>query len=166
MAKSRQPEAPSTEPAPQTPQEPAAASEPISIAEPDMAPRVAPTVAIEVTDKPPADLGITSREMEQLHDEARRENQKKDFHDKVMDARRPKPEPVFNPPALAPRMVEQLNAELAAGAAQVAKHAAHQAKHGTPPQLPEPNVKPVFRPGDYVPDPKKGQGRIVAQTLK
>lgn len=122
-----------------------------------------------VSDEKPADFQdpvITDREMQKLQEEAGRENAKRDFTLKVLEARKPRPEPEFVPPPLAPRVAAQTQAELAAGAALVAKN--EELAAARRPRVADPTegkVTPVFRPGDYVPDQKKGQGNVQARTL-
>ena len=146
-------------------EKPAPPSPPISFEEP--AAQLAEGVAI--SDEKPADFVdpvISDKEMAALQKEAALEDKKRDFFNKIQAARTPKPEPEFVPPPLAPRVMEQTNAELEAGRALVAKHEALQAaRRPAAPPNDEAQTKPVFRPGDYVPDQKKGQGYIDARTL-
>lgn len=140
---------------------------PIQIADDTPPPQVAKDFA--VSDEKPADFVepvIDAASMEKLQAEAKRDDVKRDFTLKILEARKPKPEPQVEPPPLAPRVVEQTNAELAAGRAMVAKN--EELAAARRPRVPEPTdgkVTPVFRPGDYVPDQKKGQGNVQARTL-
>lgn len=61
----------------------------------------------------------------------------------------------------------QTEAEMAAGAAAVAKHAEAQGQRiiVAPSPVIEGNMTPVFRPADYVPNQKKGQGNVTATNL-
>lgn len=100
--------------------------------------------------------------------EAERENTKRGFMDKVMQARanqQPKP---YTPPERPARIVQATNEEMAAGAALVAKRAAEDEVRKA---IPKPKEKwegdtaVVFRPSDYIPDPKKNQGHVQARPL-
>jgi len=106
---------------------------------------------------------ISDREMDKLRAEAERENAKVEFAKKIVAARAPKDVPPAPPPPMAPRMVEQTNAEILAGQQAVARHAEHYAKHRPAPV--QENTKAVFRPGDYVPDQQKGQGYVQARSI-
>jgi hypothetical protein len=163
MAKQQTPQAEAPEAKTEAPAE---AAPPISFEEPVAA--LAEGVAF--TDEQPPDFKnpepvLTPRELEAIQKEAARENDKRDFFLKIHNARQPAPEPVHTPPALAPRMVDQLNAEIEAGRAMVAKNEARapRAHHVQHPA--DGKVVPVFRPADYVPDQKKGQGHVNARTL-
>lgn len=153
-----------------------ASTDPISIAEPEV-----PQVAKEfvASDEPvpePARLQhadvkpepvLTDREFQALYAAAEQEDMKRDFALKIMEANKPVPEPVQMAGPVPARVMEQTKAEMAAGAAQVAKHAAAEA--GRPPRPKDPynegRTDAVFRPSDYVPDQKKGQGNVQARTL-
>lgn len=104
--------------------------------------------------------------MDALRAEAGRDETKRDFTLKVLAARAKKEEPPAPPPPLAPRMAEQTNAEIEAGRKMNAHHAALQVHRPKPPG-PEHGEKhqAVFRPADYVPDPKKNQGNVQGRNL-
>lgn len=159
MAKNPAPQAAAEPEATQAPPPP---SPPISFAEP--AAQLADGAV--VSDEKPAgfqDPVVSPQELAALHAEANRENQKRNFVQQVLAARTQPPEPVYDAP-VAPRIIEQTNAELEAGRALVAKNEQLQAAR-RPPQAEPEGSKPVFRPADYVPDQKKGQGNTQARTL-
>lgn len=100
-------------------------------------------------------------------DLAEAENMKRDFTHALLTARNPPPKPEYRPPALSDGMVKQRDLEMAAGRQRVAEFAAneehrkriHEAHQNDKWQNPGANVS-VFRPNDYVPDQKKGQGYV------
>ena len=94
------------------------------------------------------------------------EAEKQAFYKRIADARAAGiPAPIITQP-VPPRIMAQTQAEMAAGAAQVAKHAAEMGKRIIPVTLPtDGTMTPVFRPGDYVPDQKKGQGNVTSTPL-
>lgn len=165
MDNSQDPQEQSPDTAPDNPPE---QSQPINFAD-----TTEPKVAAVVTDEAPEGFQdpvpeITERELYTLQREAQRENEKRDFFAKLQAARAPKPQPEYVPPPLAPRLAEQIKAELAAGAAAVARHEENRARRPQPAPNPEPwegKVEAVFRPRDYVPDQKKGQGNVQARNL-
>jgi hypothetical protein len=87
------------------------------------------------------------------------EEAKRTFTQRVLDARKPETPTIVKAP-VAPRILEQTARELAAGAATSKKHAEHLTKHGKPrgTHANDGHMTPVFRPADYVPDIRKGQG--------
>lgn len=110
---------------------------------------------------------ITAAELKELHRQADMENDKRDFVAKVMATREVPVEPP-KPAPLAPRVVSQTQAELEAGKAQVKKNEEHWRHHhgaGGPKQEEDTKTVAVFRPSDYVPDQKKGQGQVQARNL-
>jgi hypothetical protein len=140
-----------------------ASNDPISIVEPETT-----VVAKEfVASDKPIEPVLTDREFQALYAAAEQEDMKRDFALKIMKANEPVPEPVQMAGPVPARVMEQTKAEMAAGAAQVAKHAAAEA--GRPPRPKDPynegRNEAVFRPSDYVPDHKKGQGNVQARTL-
>ncbi len=111
---------------------------------------------------------VSEAQMSQLRAAADNDDLKRDFTLQVLAARQlaqdsDKPPP---PQPIAPRIQEQTNAEMAAGRAAVAKADEHYSRHGRPqaPDQPEGTVA-VFRPDDYVPDIKKGQGILSTQSI-
>lgn len=92
----------------------------------------------------------------------------KEFYDRILAARTApneadKPAPVQ---PVAPQILAQTRAEMAAGQAAVAKHAAERAANPPPPVKPDGTMTPVFRPPDYVPDQAKGQGNVTNTVLR
>lgn len=134
------------------------------------APKAAEPVTAAVTAEAPKVAEqplVDPKLMEALQKEANRENDKIDFMAKVMRAREPNPKDLpAPPPPVAPRVVEQTNAELAAGAAMVAKNTALAAKRvPPPPDKSEGTSVEVLRPARYIPDPKKNQGHLGARPV-
>lgn len=129
----------------------------------------AAVAAVEATLAPqekPIELGITDKEMSALQAEANRDNIKKDFFDKVHAARVKEHQEPAAPPPIAPRIVDQTNAELQAGAALVAKNEELRVRRSPPvPDNTEGKNTAVFRPGDYVPNQRKGQGNVQGRNL-
>lgn len=107
-----------------------------------------------------------SREEGKVYDEAMAANREREFVDAIMEARRPPPVPVHNPPKPGAATIKQTELEMAAGAKRVAEYAAeedvrkaaHEA-HKRDKWADKKSVE-VFRPADYVPDQKKGQGNV------
>lgn len=137
-------------------------SAPISFEEPISA----ADLTAGVGDKPEDALPpISQAELAELQRVAGHENAQRDFTHAVLAARTPPPEPVA-PPPLAPRIVDQTNAEIEAGRKMNAHHAA-LAVHRPAPVLQEHGEKTVavFRPNDFVPDQAKGQGYTQGRNL-
>lgn len=119
------------------------------------APKPAEDVTAAVTEQPPAKQVeqplISPEQLAKLQQEASRENDKQDFIKRVMEAR--KPDPKYTPAApgpVAPRIVEQTNAEMMAGQALVAKNAELQAKRvPPPPDKSEGRTVEVLRPPEF-----------------
>lgn len=110
---------------------------------------------------------VSELQMHKLREAAENEDLARDFTQQVMAARQSQVEKVPEPSPIAPRIVEQTNAEMTAGRACVAAAEAHFHRHGKPvrPDAEEKGTVAVFRPGDYIPDQKKGQGNIQATTI-
>ncbi len=125
-----------------------------------------PTVSASEALPPQAEPSPAPSEDEfiNIFEEARREDVKRTFVSDVMKARNP-PVVVYVPPPLPPAVVSQTNAEMAAGAAVVAKHEAEEVLRPKRPRENDGNTVAVFRPGDYIPDPKKNQGHTNPRTL-
>lgn len=127
------------------------------------------TSAPSPTPNPPATADVP--EPVDLHlaamAEAERENTKRGFMDRVMQARANQKPKEYTPPERPAGIVKTTNEEMAAGAALVAKRAAEDALRKVPPKEKwDGDTTSVFRPADYVPDPKKNQGvNLGARTL-
>lgn len=101
----------------------------------------------------------------ELYEVARRDNVARDFTHDVLAARH-QPEPVYTPPPVPTFIEQQRAAEMEAGRKAVAKRAAEDEARGYHHKPPEATGSvAVFRPADYVPDPKKNQGHVNARTL-
>lgn len=136
-------------------------SEPISFEEPVSAADLTAGVGDKPEDAVPL---VTAEQLRALQTEADRDNTKRDFTLKVLAARAKEAQPEQAPPPLAPRIAEQTNAEIAAGRKMNEHHAALQV-HRPKPDPTNEKHQAVFRPGDYVPDQKKGQGYTQGQKL-
>jgi len=139
-------------------------SDPINFEEPVSAADLTAGVADTPEEARPL---LTEAQMLALQAEASRDDTKRDFTLKVLAARAKKEDEPAPPPPLAPRVVDQTNAEILEGRRLNAHHAALQARRPSvpPPTAADGKTVAVFRPGDYVPDQKKGQGNVRAQNL-
>lgn len=140
------------------------ASAPINFAEPDSP---ATPVEVQVSKDKPADFvdpdPVSAREAAKLQAQAEREQQKREFFEKVMAARqKDAPKDPAPPPPIPDRIRAQIEAEKAAGRKAVAHHESLAVKRVPPPPV---KSDAVFRPADYVPDQRKGQGYVQARTL-
>lgn len=158
----------SADPTPAPPENPVNDT-PISFAEPE----TQQTALIEDDNSPvekaEASHGLTDEQFYKLHQEAVAENEKADFRARILAARNAKPAPEPVKPPIAERVAEQTKAEMAAGKKLVEQRAAEQAmRSGMPRPAPdkgEGTTTEVFRPANYVPDVKKGQGNVQARNL-
>lgn len=143
------------------PAEPAPSTDPIKFDEPISAADLTAGVGNNPEDAVPL---ITAAQLEELQKAAARDDMKRDFTLKVLAARQQQV-PVEHPaPPLAPRIAAQTNAEIAAGQKMNEHHAALQ-KHRPPPDYTNEKHQEVFRPEDWVPDQKKGQGYTQGRNL-
>jgi hypothetical protein len=139
----------------------APASKPIKFAEPISAADLVAGSAEKPEDALPV---VSADQLAALQREAERDDTKRTFTLKVLEARAKQDEPEPAPPPLAPRIANQTNAEIEAGRKMNAHHAALQV-HRPPVEKTNEKHQAVFRPGDYVPDPKKNQGQVRASNL-
>lgn len=134
-------------------------SAPINFAEPISAADQTAAVADN-----PQDQLISEAQMAELQRVARHDNVKRDFTLKVLAARQPPP-PDAPPPPLAPRVVDQTNAEIAAGRKMNEHHAALQARR--PAQVQNTKVDghtvSVYRPEEF--DEYKASFKSQGQTV-
>ena len=95
------------------------------------------------------------------------ENEKNAFYQAVLAARHQGIPPAVVTQPVPARIASQTELEKAAGAAAVAAHAAAQGRRIVPATaLPtDGTMTPVFRPGDYVPDQKRGQGNVASTSV-
>ncbi len=94
------------------------------------------------------------------------ENEKNAFYQAVLAARKQGVPPAIVTQPVPERIRAQTELEQAAGAAAVAAHAAAQGRRIIPASpTTEGTTTPVFRPADYVPDQRKGQGNVTSTTL-
>lgn len=97
--------------------------------------------------------------------QAENDNLKKDFVEQVMALRVPEAVPA-PPPPIPPRIAEQTRLEMEAGKARVKEFEAQQASRPRPAPAPDGTMTAVFRPEDYIPDPKKGQGNLASASAR
>lgn len=127
----------------------------------------APEVTAAVTDEQEPPANMTARQRAEWEKHLEREKIKREFVRKVMEARKA-PEPEHKPQPLAPAMHARTKAEMEAGAKRVAANAqieAQRPKGQRPVDPREGTMTPVFRPKDYIPDPKKNQGNVGAREV-
>lgn len=101
------------------------------------------------------------------------DNARRTFTQQLLEARTPKPEPERVIPPIAPQIAEQTRLEMEAGAARVREAEGRETERKAIAELHK-NDKwqkagentSVFRPGDYVPDPKKGQGHVGGNSAR
>lgn len=131
------------------------------------APVVQTAVFEDAEDEVVASHGLSDTEFFKLYAEATAENEKEDFRARILEARRaPAPRPPETA-AVAPRVLKQTEAERAAGRARVALNAEAQAsRRPVQPNKGDGTMTTVFRPAEYVPDQKKGQGNVGGTVLR
>jgi hypothetical protein len=123
----------------------------------------------DVSEEKPFDP-TRSKEEGKTYDEAQDINREHDFVKAILKAREPPPVPEHTPPQVPPAIVEQTRLEMEAGrkrmmefaGEEVARQEAHE-RHKRD-KWADKESTPVFRPDDYVPDQKKGQGNITATS--
>lgn len=115
-----------------------------------------PVVPQPLTADVPAAVGV-SRE---TYDAAWVEHSHRDFAQRIAQARAPVVRvPVA--PCIAPRIAETTRLEMEAGAARVAQFAVAEQQRRVIPRKKEPwegNNTPIFRPIDFIPDPRRAPG--------
>lgn len=116
-------------------------------------------------DKPEDAVPLLSLEqLTALQAAAENDDLKRDFTLKVLAARAEQDKPEPTPPPVAPRVAAQTLAEMEAGRKMNEHHAALAARRPVrPPE--DTGTTSVFRPEDYVPDQRKGQGGVQARAL-
>lgn len=131
------------------------------------APTQAPADPAQTADVPAAPIqsGALDRMAMDEYRAAHSENMKRDFVTGVMAARNVVEKP-YTPPAVPERIAESTRLEMAAGAKRVAEFEQIEAQRPKRPVDPSNGtMTPVFRPADYVPDPKKNQGQTNARPV-
>jgi len=109
---------------------------------------IAPKDLVAAVEDAP-EVVLTPEQLDAMHAAARRDNDKFNFVQRVMEARKPKQEDAVSQP-VAPRILDQTKAEMEEGRAQVTRHAAQQASRPKPVTSPsEGTNQAVFRPGDF-----------------
>jgi hypothetical protein len=151
--------------------EPVAKADQVAVFEDDTAPVDQPP---QPNPEPPVQerpfIQMDARAESELRAAAQRDNVARDFTHKVLAARNVPP--VVPPGAAGPvptRIQEQTTLEMEAGRKLVE---AHQKRQDSAPRpapaastAAEGKMTPVFRPGDYVPDPMKNTGHVGAREL-
>jgi hypothetical protein len=91
---------------------------------------------------------------------------KRQFYEKL--SARQEPPKVYVPPPVPERIAENTRLEMEAGRKRVAEFAEQQANRPqpAPPPPSEGTNTAVFRPNDYVPDQKKGQGNVASASAR
>jgi hypothetical protein len=133
-------------------------------------PIAAPPDAIPVPAAPAAPIQSSALDAAAAIEQARitkLENEKNAFYQAVLDARKQGIPPAIVTPPIPERIRTQTELEKAAGAAAVAVHAAAQGRRIIQATaLPtDGTMTPVFRPDDFVPDQRKGQGNVTSTIL-
>lgn len=111
-----------------------------------------------------------SKEEAKVYDEAMEQNREREFIDAILEARKPPEVPKYVPPTPPPAVQEQTRLEMEAGkkrvmeftAQELDRQAAHE-RNRKDKWADKANIE-VFRPDNYVPDQKKGQGNVVATS--
>ena len=112
-----------------------------------------------------------SKEEAKIYSEAAEQNREHDFIQAILEARKPPEVPVYVPPVPSPAAAEQTRLEMETGRKRVMEFAsqeierreAHE-RHKRDKWADKGSIS-VFRPDDYVPDQKKGQGNITATSV-
>ena len=100
-----------------------------------------------------------------LQTHAENDNMKHDFMRDVLKARNPEVKE-YAPPAVPPRIAQQTLDEQAAGRERVAHFAELEKSRPKRPAEANGTMTPVFRPSDFVPDQKKGEGLLASNSAK
>jgi hypothetical protein len=115
-------------------------------------------------EKAPEPAPLNAAAAAEVRHAASTEQAKKEFMERVLRAREPEAKPQQAQP-VAPRIQEQTRLEQLAGQKMNAHHAAFRANAPQPKREDNGSMTPVFRPNDYVPDPRKAQGNVGARNL-
>lgn len=119
----------------------------------------------DASDEKPFDP-TRSKDEAKIYADAEEANRIRDFEAAIVASRTPLPVPEYIPPKPAPAILEQTRLEMEAGKKRVAEFAAEEA---TRREIHEANKRDkwadkgsveIFRPADYVPDQRKGQGNV------
>jgi len=112
-----------------------------------------------------------SKEEGKIYDEAMEVNREHDFVQAITAARRPPEKPTYVPPPVPPAVAEQTRLEMEAGRKRVMEFAAQEIerqeaheRHKRDKWADKGSVE-VFRPPEYVPDQRKGEGNIKATEV-
>jgi hypothetical protein len=96
---------------------------------------------------------------------AENDNMKREFMQAVLRARNPEVKE-YAPPAVPPRIAQQTLDEQAAGRERVAHFVELEKSRPKRPVEANGTMTPVFRPSDFVPDQKKGEGLLASNSAK
>lgn len=106
-----------------------------------------------------------------IYDTAQEDNRQRTFTHELLAARTPQEGPAYVPPPVCKGILDQTKAEMEAGAKRVAEFAEAEIgrkiitdAHKNDKWVPQGSV-PVFRPGDFVPDQRKGQGYVGGRAV-
>lgn len=109
---------------------------------------------------------VVAADLEKAREQADNDDLKRDFTLKVLAARQlDQPKPYVTPP-IPPRIAEQTRLEMEAGARRVAEFQEQQASRPRPPAPVDGSTTSVFRPEDYVPNQKKGEGLLASNSAR
>lgn len=125
-------------------------------------------VQVKVGEVNHPELVAEATRQKKTHDEmARMESDaiKRAFYEKL--SARQEPPKVYVPPPVPERIAETTRLEMEAGRRRVAEFEAQKASRPQPaPHPSEGTNTAVFRPNDYVPDQKKGQGNVASASAR
>ncbi len=126
-------------------------------------------VRVKVGEVNHPELVAEATRQRKTHDEmARMESDaiKRAFYEKL--SARQEPPKVYVPPPVPERIAEATRLEMEAGRRRVAEFAEQQANRPKPaePHPSEGTSTAVFRPADYVPDQRKGQGTVASASAR
>lgn len=106
-----------------------------------------------------------------IYETADEDNRQRTFTHDLLAARTPQDAPAYVPPPVPAGVAAQTKAEMEAGSKRVAEFAAAEkdrkavtAAHSRD-KWAEPGSVAVFRPGDFVPDQRKGQGNVGGRAV-
>jgi hypothetical protein len=124
------------------------------------------TKKVEEVNQPAAAVAAPTQDFtadDQLHAES--DNLQRDFMARIAAARAPDPKP-YTPPAVPERIAEQTRLEMEAGRRRVEEFAALEASRPKRAPQTDGSMTPVFRPEDFVPNQKKGQGNLAGASAR
>lgn len=120
------------------------------------------TAKVEEVNQPAAAVSQDFTKDDQLHAES--DNLQRDFLARVAAAKEAGKPKEYTTPPIPERIAEQTRLEMEAGRRRVAEFAALEASRPKRPGTQD--TVAVFRPADFVPDQKKGQGVIASNSAR